>query len=38
MYNDGKIEIIHSPKKKGSSKYGLGRLISGIFDLLTLFS
>ncbi len=33
----GELEVIHAPRIYGKSKYGLGRLISGMFDLLTLF-
>ena len=33
----GELEVIHAPRIYGKSKYGFGRLISGMFDLLTLF-
>lgn len=31
------IEVLHHPRKYGSSKYGAARLLFGLFDMLTYF-
>lgn len=35
-YRIGEIEVEHSPREGGQSKYGLGRLTKGFFDLVTV--
>jgi membrane-bound ClpP family serine protease len=32
----GEVEVQHSPRKYGVSKYGFSKFISGFFDLLTV--
>lgn len=35
-YRVGEIEVLHHPRARGESKYGVGRILHGFLDLLTI--
>lgn len=35
-YDVGEVKVVHRPRKSGKSKYGVTRLFTGFFDLVTI--
>jgi len=36
-YRSTEIEVLHHPRRHGRSKYGVGRMLRGFFDMLTIY-